>query len=258
MASSERFGYEWHKYRELIPQYEEQFLKWVYPLKKEYFAGKVVLDAGCGMGRNSYWPLQYGASHITAFDLDGRSLAAARELLGSFPNAEIATGDIKTFDSDKRFDIAFSIGVIHHLHHPDVALRNLTRLLKPGGTLLMWVYGHGGSDAYRLFVRVSNPFRKYITSRLPVSVVHGIAYVFSLPLYLYLRLGHPRIEYLRQLKTFSYTHLHSIIFDQLIPVVANYWTQEEAEKLFRDIPELSDIRSFPVNGVSWTVIATKK
>ena len=33
-GSQDRFGYEWNKYNKIIPIYETQFLKWVYPLNK--------------------------------------------------------------------------------------------------------------------------------------------------------------------------------------------------------------------------------
>ena len=42
---------------------------------------------------------------------------------------------------ENRFDIAFSIGVIHHLAEPEAALRQLTRAVKPGGYVLIWVCG---------------------------------------------------------------------------------------------------------------------
>ena len=34
MASEDRFGYEWEKYSEILPQYENQFNNWIYPLTK--------------------------------------------------------------------------------------------------------------------------------------------------------------------------------------------------------------------------------
>ena len=54
LGSQERFGYEWNKFNKIVPKYELQFLKWVFPLKKEDFKDKKILDAGCGIGRNSY------------------------------------------------------------------------------------------------------------------------------------------------------------------------------------------------------------
>lgn len=255
MASSERFGYEWDKYDFMLPQYEEQFLKWVTPLTKDDFKGKSVLDAGCGMGRNSYWPVQYGASKVVGFDMDDRSLNAARENLKKFDNVAIQYGEIHTYNPGEQFDIVFSIGVIHHLYNPEKALRNLVRYVKPGGRLLIWVYGYEGNEWVVKFV---NPLRKALFSKLPLGIMHALTYIPSIPLYLYIKLFPQKSAYLNQLKGFSFKHIHSIAFDQLIPEVANYWTKEEATALLSDIDELHDVVVFSVNGLSWSVSAIKK
>src|SRR6266576_2386108 len=61
-GSPERFGYEWQSYSEVLPEHEEQFRRWAIHLTPEEWRGKTFLDVGCGMSRNSYWPLSYGAS----------------------------------------------------------------------------------------------------------------------------------------------------------------------------------------------------
>ncbi|MDR2412124.1 MAG: hypothetical protein LBD66_00755 [Holosporales bacterium] len=60
-GSSDRFGYEWNKWNEIIPLYEEQFRRWMPFFSPEDFKGKSFLDVGCGMGRNSYWMMKYCA-----------------------------------------------------------------------------------------------------------------------------------------------------------------------------------------------------
>ena len=80
MASEDRFGYEWDRYSDIYPEYEQQFLNWISPLDSEDFIGKDILDAGCGMGRNSYYALQYGAKYVTAFDAEMRSVQASNIL----------------------------------------------------------------------------------------------------------------------------------------------------------------------------------
>jgi 2-polyprenyl-3-methyl-5-hydroxy-6-metoxy-1,4-benzoquinol methylase len=80
-GSPERFGYEWHHYPDLRPEYEEQFRRWTAHLRPDDWRGLSFLDVGCGMGRNSYWPMTYGAARGLAIDVDDRSLAAARRTL---------------------------------------------------------------------------------------------------------------------------------------------------------------------------------
>lgn len=254
MASSERFGFEWNKYSAIDPLYESQLKNWVHPLSTDFFYGKSILDAGCGMGRNSYWMLQWGAQEVVAFDFDQRSVHAARKTLKEFSNATVEYNSIYDIDWSNKFDISFSIGVIHHLKDPKKALNNLVQSLKPGGTLLVWVYSYEGNE---WIVRFVDPIRKSITSKLPLRVVHFLSYFCSIPLWLFVKIFKGPTGYLRQLSTFKFWHIHSIVFDQLIPEVANYWKKEEVENLFSNL-NLSNYKvQSPPNGSGWVVVGIK-
>lgn len=254
MSSEERFGFEWSKYNFMDENYRLQFEKWVFPLIKKDFEGKKVLDAGCGMGRNSYWSLTWGAERVTAFDCDTRSVEAAKKNLEKFKNTEVLYKSIYDIDRSNEFDIAMSIGVIHHLKDPKLALQNLVKSLKSGGKLLIWVYSREGNG---LIVKFISPVRKLITSKLPVRLTYFLSYFFSTPLYIFLKIFRPKNSYLNQLRNFKFWHIHSIVFDQLIPDIANYWTKEEVEELIGSLrlKEFSVLR--PPNGQGWTVIGIK-
>ncbi len=88
-GSPDQFGYEWKTYSEMRPEYEEQFRRWTVHLSPQDWPGKTFLDVGCGMGRNSYWPLSYGATSGVSIDVDQNSLAAARQTLAPFPNGTV-------------------------------------------------------------------------------------------------------------------------------------------------------------------------
>ncbi|MEK6875355.1 MAG: class I SAM-dependent methyltransferase [Nanoarchaeota archaeon] len=252
-GSQERFGYEWNKFNKIIPKYEIQFLKWVYPLKKEDFKGKRIIDAGCGTGRNSYWPLIYGAKGVFAFDYDKRTVSIAKRNLSKFKNAHVEFKSIYDLKEKNKFDIAFSIGVIHHLEDPDLAIRNLIFSVKKGGIVLIWVYGYEGNE---WIVKYINPIRK-ITSKTNPSLINIFSYVFSIPLYFYIKIFNQKSPYLKQISTFKFWHIHSIVFDQLIPRIANYWKKEEALNFFKD-KNVYNINIYNVNKNSWTVICNKK
>lgn len=249
MSSEKRFGYEWHKYHQIDPNYEIQFKRWVQPFKPEDFKNKKVLDAGCGMGRNSFWVLKYGAKEVVAFDYNRKSVEAARKNLSSFSNGRVEFRSIYNIDWQDEFDIAFCIGVIHHLKNPDLAIKNLIRAVKPGGLIIIWVYGYEGNER---IVKWVSPIRKAITSRLPVWLLHFLTYFASLPLYLFIRLVPQKSPYLRQVSQFRFSHLHSIVFDQLLPKIANYYRKDEARKLL-DKHKLNSIGISHANSNSWTV-----
>ncbi len=253
MASEDRFGYEWGKYSEVNEIYESQFARWVQPLTPASFSGKRVLDVGCGMGRNSFWALKWGASEVVAFDFDTRSVEAAKRNL-AVKNAQVVFKSVYESTWKDEFDIAMSIGVIHHLKEPKVAIQKMVDAVKPGGVVCIWVYGYEGNE---WIVRYVDPIRKAITSKLPVGMVHLLAYACSIPLWCFVKVFRGPSAYLRQLSTFGFTHIHSIVFDQLIPEVANYWKKEEAIGLFEGIPECTVSHVTNTNNNSWTVIATK-
>jgi len=255
MSSPERFGFEWNRYREIEDNYELQFRRWIMPLTERDFAGKKVLDAGCGMGRNSVWSLEWGAAELVAFDFDERSVSVAKQNLSRFPNARVLFRNIYEITWENEFDLVFSIGVIHHLEDPDRAVKNLVRAAKPNGRVLLWVYSFEGNE---WIVRFVNPIRKLFTSRLSLPLVHAMGYLVSVPLWLLVKRFHGPSRYLAQLSKFSFRHIHSIVFDQLIPRVANYWTRDQALSLFHS----SDIKDAyvyrPANQMGWTVIGRKR
>lgn len=253
MASTERFGYEWEKFDTVLAEHETQFLKWVFPLGQEDFKGKRTLDAGCGMGRNSFWVLKYGASEAVAFDFDRRSVESARKNLSSFSNATVNFHSIYEDRYHDEFDVVFSIGVIHHLERPEEAVRRLKSAVKPGGRVLIWVYGYEGNE---WIVRFVSPIRRLITSRIPPALLNALTYGVSVPFSIFIRMAPTTHPYLRQMKGFGFHHVHSIIFDQLLPSVANYWRRNEARSLF-ERAGLGDIEIHRVNQNSWTVLGRK-
>lgn len=253
MASSDRFGFEWQKYRQLDPNYEIQFKKWIYPLTEKDFKDKKVLDAGCGMGRNSYWALKYGAREVTAFDFDKRTIKSASELLGKFKNARVEFADIYAIPYENEFDLVFSIGVIHHLESPDIAIQNLIKAAKPGARVLIWVYGYEGNEWIVKFV---SPIRELITSHLPPFLLDFLAHFISIPFFILVKLMPTKNPYIHQLKNFQFKHIHSIIFDQLLPKIANYYKKEEAKNLLLN-KGLKNIEIYHCNNNSWTVTGVK-
>jgi SAM-dependent methyltransferase len=252
-GSPDRFGYEWGRYSELLPEHEEQFRRWTPHVTPEEWRDSVVLDVGCGMGRNSYWPLKYGARACVAIDVDQNSLSSARATLARFPNAEVRNMSVYDIKFINHFDIVYSIGVIHHLSDPEAALRNMVGAAKPGGRVLIWVYG---LENNRWIVTIFNPLRKALFSRLPVGLVHHLSLYPAMLLWLGLRLGIGRIEYFNLLRGMTFSHLRSIVFDQMLPRIANYWPRAAVKRLMQDAG-LTNVDLAWVNQMSWAASGVK-
>ncbi len=251
MASEKRFGYEWSVYSGLNPLYEEQFKQWLGPIRPEFLQGKRILDAGCGMGRNSYWCLTWGAKEVVAFDNDDRTVQCAKSTLAQFPQALVEKQSIYSIPYQNEFDIVFSVGVVQLLERPQEAVQKLIQALKPGGTLLLWLYAKEGNG---FVLKIIDPLRRYFTSKLPPVVLDYFTYTLSLPFYAYLKWIRPRGDYYRILQGFPFRNIHLIIFDHLLPTVAWYFTREEALQL---IDALENRTANYINHNSWTVTGSK-
>ena len=253
-GSPDRFGYSWDRYAEILPEHEEQFQRWTAPLTREDWRDLRFLDAGCGIGRNSYWPMTYGATGGVALDLDDRTLARARTNLSDFPAVEVRQQSIYDIAEESVFDVAFSIGVVHHLEFPDRAVARMVRAVKPGGRVLIWLYGRENNG---WIVNLFDPLRIALFSRLPLGFVHALSLPLTAILWGLLRLGFERLEYFRLLRRFSFAHLRAIVFDHMIPRIARYYTRDEALALLRSAG-LENVRAVWVNEMSWSVCGRKR
>lgn len=103
-----------------------------------------LLIAGCGTGRHSIQTARkFQASHVTAIDLSLASLAYAVRKTAELgiKNVDYFQADIMALgQSEKRFHIVESIGVLHHLENPLAGWRALTALLVPGGLMHIALY----------------------------------------------------------------------------------------------------------------------
>ena len=240
------FGYEWRHFVEMHDVYEKQFLDWIHPLQPDFFKDKLVLDAGCGIGRHTYFAAQYGARDVVAMDLS-EAVETCFANAGHLPNVHVVQADIyhppfRQINREEPFDFVYSIGVLHHLPDPEAGFRSLAATVKPGGAIFGWVYGFENNGFVHYVV---NPARKGITSRLPPGVVNAISWPITVVLQgvvkgVYRPLhgtaaGNrlPLHEYLWSLSFFSFRQNHSIVFDHLIAPTAFYLKRSEFEGWFQ-------------------------
>ncbi|HKZ11325.1 MAG TPA: methyltransferase domain-containing protein [Rhodanobacteraceae bacterium] len=102
--------------------------------------GQSVLDAGCGSGRYMLHALNRGAARVTGVDLSVEMLERARKELGTCRRVgalELMQGNLEHLPvPDASADLAISGLTIGHLDRLQVALAELRRVTRPGGTIL--------------------------------------------------------------------------------------------------------------------------
>jgi SAM-dependent methyltransferase len=115
-------------------------------VERAWFAGKKVLDCGCGPGRHVFAFAAMGA-RVTAFDLAERTLDAARAAASGFSNVTIDKHSIlDPLPYPMDYDVVWSYGVLHHTGDTLRGLKNIARHVRPGGKLYVMLYAEPRRD----------------------------------------------------------------------------------------------------------------
>jgi SAM-dependent methyltransferase len=96
-----------------------------------------LLDVGCGDGKLMSLVAPF-VERVAGVDSEAGAIRLAREQLRALPNCEVlhVTSDDLPF-ADRTFEIATSADVIEHLTDPARHLREIRRVLRPGGALVL-------------------------------------------------------------------------------------------------------------------------
>ena len=262
LETASRFAEEWTRWSDLRDYYEQEFFDWVAPLAAGDFADQIVFEGGCGKGRHTAIVASHSAKAIVSLDL-GESAFVAFAHTRQFPNAHVVIGDLVNPPVRPVFDLAFSVGVLHHLPDPAAGFASLASRAREGGRVAFWVYGQEGNEWITRYV---DPVRKAITSRLPASFLRIASIPPAVALWAIIKLFyHPRSngkgparlpygDYFAALYHYPFDEIHANVFDQLVTPVAYYLREDEVRPWmasgFRD----AALRSH--RGYSWTGLAT--
>ncbi len=101
-----------------------------------------ILEIGCGVGDFLSFALQKGIRRVVGIDVSEQCVAFANERLKKegFPSVA-QVGDVyrlsESIDERAAFDSVIMRGIVHHLEYPAAAFRNVLRVMKSGGTLVI-------------------------------------------------------------------------------------------------------------------------
>lgn len=108
-----------------------------YTLLRASVKDKRVLDAACGEGYGAALLKKWGAKSVDAIDIDKETLEKATALFGEKGvQFRCHTCEELPFEDDS-FDVVCSFETIEHIDDPEAFLREIKRVLKPGGTAVI-------------------------------------------------------------------------------------------------------------------------
>ena len=124
-----------------IEVWEEHFSELSKPLSKNDFLGKTVVDIGCGYGRHAFYAGRYGAE-VIAVDSSEDAVLSTSKNCASLTHVHVVMADARQLPiKTSSIDQAYCYGVLHHVEEPFAVMKEATNILKPSGTLSLWVYG---------------------------------------------------------------------------------------------------------------------
>jgi SAM-dependent methyltransferase/uncharacterized protein YbaR (Trm112 family) len=233
------YSYQWRKFKQMFPEWEAVFRDSIKPIEPGFFSGKVGLDGGCGFGRSLYYAASYGAEMI-GLDLS-EAVEAARENTRHLPNVHLVQGDIFNPPVRRRsLDFVYSIGVLHHLPDPRAGFLSLSRLLKAGAPMFIWVYLRHRGRQIAAFTAM-----RAISTRMPLRLLNiaclGLAaaqWALILTPYRLLTACSPTRGLAKQMPFTVYSQypfrvLHTDWFDGLSVPLVNYYRPEEIAEWYR-------------------------
>ena len=221
-------------------RYEKE---WHIPAAAEFEStrGLKVLEIGCGVGTDGLQFARAGATY-TGVDLTEAAVELARK---NFESAgmpgQFRVSDAEKLDfPDESFDIVYSHGVLHHTPDIEAAVREIHRVLKPGGEAIVMLY-HRGSYNYRIGIRVlRRAGAGLLRSEGGIKIVNRLT-------------GEP-IESLREHaaslrnahEQFSGAELLNQSTDGAGNPLARVYSRREARELFRDFRDV-ELRAYFLN-----------
>jgi len=185
------------------PEFFEHIRPWMNPYKfpwimtriereAEILRGKHLLEIGCGLGFDSLEFLKRGV-RVTATDLTPRAVELARrhfKITGYPPeDARVENGLDLSFP-DGTFDAVWSNGVLHATGDTPRAIREVHRVLKPGGRAIISHFYRKPSWMYVLskfgrenieYKEEDPPVNEFLTNDEILAMFHGFEVVEAVP-----------------------------------------------------------------------------
>ena len=136
------------------------------------FSG-LILDAGCGDGVDLASTGLDPKCRVVGVELSDGGIRASAARIAGIDRSHLVQGSVLALPFPSHtFDGAYSYGVVHHTVDPSLAVREIVRTLKPGASLLIYVYEDFAERglAWRVALKLVNFVRRPISRMSPANI----------------------------------------------------------------------------------------
>jgi SAM-dependent methyltransferase len=118
-------------------------------------AGKDALEIGVGMGADHVELAKSPPKSLSGIDLTARAVDHTRQRLRLYGlSSDLRVSDTERLPfADESFDFVYSWGVLHHSPNTSQAVREVFRVLRPGGVARVMIYHKYALTGYMLWLR---------------------------------------------------------------------------------------------------------
>jgi len=181
----ESFGDEWEQFSEFNDTELDQIGADYFDMLPEEIVGEstLALDVGCGSGR---WTklIAPKLGRVEAVD-PSSAVFVAQKNCRSLPNVRVSQASVANLPfAPGSFDLAFSLGVLHHVPDTAAGIRSCVNMVKPGGYFLVYLYYNLDNRGwvYRGLFGCVNAVRG-IVSGLPSALKRAVCDLIALAVY---------------------------------------------------------------------------
>ena len=144
--------------------------------KFDAYRGKSMMEIGCSLATDGLEFAKRGAIY-TGVDLTPQGIELARERFALFgvPGTFVAVNaEEKLPFPDNNFDHTYSFGVIHHSPDPARIVREIHRVLKPGGTFTVMLYNRTSINYYIEIMFLRKIFRLLLLPKFMPGFISAV------------------------------------------------------------------------------------
>ena len=257
----ESFGFEWEKFSSMRDEWKKNFDFYFESVDTSLMKEKVALEIGSGNGRHTFYASKI-FKELISVDLGGAVDVAFNNNKDTH-NIHFIQADIYNLPfKENLFDFIFCLGVLHHLPSPEEGFKKLIKILKVGGSILIYVYHNFPRNHFNFYLLHAVNFFRNITTKLPHQLLYLLCHPIAIISYAVLVLPY-KIFFKKIIKKgwplaayadYSFFVMLNDTFDRFSAPIENRYSQEEIIAWYKSAT-LKNIKI--LGGSGWRIFGNK-